>query len=128
MPDEIVQNRQGITASATTDPNSVCYTCHKVLTPLAYQRAHWDDEGNYRAHDERGLPIDQTDRDEVANYPFKGEGMEAYEKRRDFVKKLAYVTPAVLTLLASPSSARAGSGQDGLRTPRDRPPEPAPGR
>jgi hypothetical protein len=53
--------------------------------------------------------------------------MEANE-RREFVKKLAYVTPAVLTLLASPSSARAGSGGDGgpLRTPGDQPAEPAP--
>ena len=78
VPDEIVQSRTGITASATTDPKSVCYTCHKVLTPLAYQRAHWDDEGSYRAHDEYGLPIDSSDRDEVAAYPFKGEGMEAF--------------------------------------------------
>ncbi|MBB6052207.1 hypothetical protein [Armatimonas rosea] len=78
VPDEIVTARQGITASATTDPKSVCYTCHKVLTPLAYQRAHWDDEGNYRAHDEYGLPIDSSDRDEVAAYPFKGEGIEAF--------------------------------------------------
>ena len=78
VPDEIVQSRQGITASATTDPKSACYTCHKVLTPLAYQRAHWDDLGNYRAHDEYGLAIDHSDRDEVAAYPFKGEGMEAF--------------------------------------------------
>ena len=78
VPDEIVQSRTGITASATTDPKSVCYTCHKVLTPLAYQRAHWNDEGSYRAHDEYGLPIDHSDRDEVAAYPFKGEGMEAF--------------------------------------------------
>jgi hypothetical protein len=49
--------------------------------------------------------------------------MEVNEQRRDFVKKLAYVTPAVLTLLASPSSARAGSG---LRSPDDKPSEPAP--
>ena len=54
--------------------------------------------------------------------------MEVNEQRRDFVKKLAYVTPVVLTLLASPSSARAGSGQDGLRTPQDKPAEPAPHR
>jgi hypothetical protein len=51
--------------------------------------------------------------------------METNEQRREFVKKLAYVTPVVLTLLASPSSARAGSGGD-LRTPRDQPAEPAP--
>jgi hypothetical protein len=52
--------------------------------------------------------------------------MEVNEQRRDFVKKLAYVTPVVLTLLASPSSARAGSGEgDGLRTPNDKPAQPA---
>lgn len=78
VPDEIVQARQGITASATTDPNSACYTCHKILTPLAYQRAHWDDDGNYRAHDELGLPIDDSDRGDVASYAFKGDGMEAF--------------------------------------------------
>lgn len=32
------------------------------------------------------------------------------EQRREFVKKLAYVTPVVLTFLASPSFARVGSG------------------
>jgi hypothetical protein len=49
-----------------------------VLTPLAYQRAHWDDEGNFREHDELGLAIDASDREEVAAYPFKGGGMEAF--------------------------------------------------
>jgi hypothetical protein len=43
------------------------------------------------------------------------------QSRRDFVKKVAYVTPAVLTLKATPSSARAGSGD--VRTPERKPAE-----
>ena len=78
VPDEIVQSRTGITAAATTDPNSVCYTCHKVLTPLAYQRQFWDDEGNFRAHDETGMAIDDSDNSLVASYPYKGAGLEAF--------------------------------------------------
>lgn len=30
-------------------------------------------------------------------------------RRRDFVKKVAYVTPAILTLIAAPSYAKSGS-------------------
>lgn len=78
VPDEILQTRTGITASATTDPNSVCYTCHKVLTPLAYQRQYWDDEGNFRAHDETGMALDDSDNNLVASYPYKGAGLEAF--------------------------------------------------
>ncbi len=79
VPAEIIEARAGITtAAATTDPQSVCYSCHKVLTPLAYQRGFWDDEGNYREHDETGLRIDNTDQNLVASYPYKGKGMEAF--------------------------------------------------
>ncbi|GAB4459951.1 MAG: hypothetical protein OHK0029_23180 [Armatimonadaceae bacterium] len=78
VPDSVLQVRDGITAAATTDPTSVCYTCHKVLTPLAYQRLYWDDEGNYRTHDETGLPMDNSDQGMVASYPYKGRGMEAF--------------------------------------------------
>lgn len=78
VPPEIVNQREGITAVSTTNPTTVCYSCHKVLTPLAYQRMHWDDIGNYRTHDERGLPIDASDRELVPSYPFRGEGMEAF--------------------------------------------------
>jgi len=42
------------------------------------------------------------------------------QSRRDFVKKMTYVAPVVLTLLAAPSSARAGSGGR-LRTPVPKP-------
>jgi hypothetical protein len=35
--------------------------------------------------------------------------------RREFVKKTAYIAPAILTLQAAPSFARAGSDQSELR-------------
>ena len=92
VPDEILQSRDGITAAATTDPNSVCYTCHKVLTPLAYQRQYWDDDGAYRVHDEFNLAIDASDKGMVTSYPFKGSGLEAFatqaQKKERFVRTI----------------------------------------
>lgn len=35
------------------------------------------------------------------------------QSRRDFVKRGAYVAPAVLTLAATPQFAKAGSGKPG---------------
>lgn len=78
VPPEIVEAREGITAASTTNPTTVCYSCHKVLTPLAYQRLEWDDEGRFRRHDERGVAIDASDRGLVPSYPFRGEGLEAF--------------------------------------------------
>ena len=78
VPPEIVEQREGITALGTTDPNSVCFSCHKVLTPLAFQRSNWMDDGSFRLTDEDGLKIDATDRGAVADYPFRGNGMEAF--------------------------------------------------
>ncbi|MBI1387037.1 MAG: hypothetical protein GC154_01140 [bacterium] len=78
VPPEIIDQRDGVTAAATTDPDSACYSCHKLLTPLAYQRLRWDDEGQYRIHDERGMPIDDGDQKLVASYPYPGYGMEAF--------------------------------------------------
>lgn len=37
----------------------------------------------------------------------------ANESRRDFVKRAAYVAPAVLTLAAAPEFAKAGSSKAG---------------
>jgi hypothetical protein len=37
------------------------------------------------------------------------KGSEAKTKRRDFVKRAAYVAPAILTLAAAPEFAKAGS-------------------
>ncbi len=77
VPPEIVEARQTATAAGTTDPKSSCYSCHKVLTPLAYQRLRWKDDGTY-AEQADGKAIDDTDRGAVASYPFKGRGMEAF--------------------------------------------------
>lgn len=78
VPPEIVEQREGVTALGTTDPSSVCFSCHKILTPLAFQRTNWTDDGLFRLKDEDDLEIDATDRDAVADYPFKGRGMEAF--------------------------------------------------
>lgn len=78
VPMEIVEQREGTTPLGTTDPNSTCYSCHKILTPLAFQRNFWDDSGKFRIHDEYGLPIEASDHNLVADYPFKGEGLEAF--------------------------------------------------
>ncbi|MCS6858878.1 MAG: hypothetical protein NZT92_01000 [Abditibacteriales bacterium] len=78
VPPSIVEMREGITAVATTSPTSTCYSCHKILTPLAYQRLRWTDDGEYREKDEDGKPIDDSDRNLVPSYPFKGSGMEAF--------------------------------------------------
>jgi hypothetical protein len=77
VPPSIVDMRDGITAVSTTSPTSVCYSCHKILTPLAYQRMAWDDEGNYKPM-EGSKTVDDTDRSLVASYPFRGKGMEAF--------------------------------------------------
>ena len=38
---------------------------------------------------------------------------ESNESRRTFVKRMAYVAPAILTLAAAPEYAKAGSGKWG---------------
>jgi hypothetical protein len=78
VPPEIVAMREGITAISTTSPSSVCYSCHKVLTPLAFQRSRWDDQGRFLAKDKEGNEIDDTDRRLVASYPYRGRGMEGF--------------------------------------------------
>jgi hypothetical protein len=92
VPAEIVELREGVTALGTTDPNSVCYSCHKILTPLAFQRLNWDDDGKYREVNEDGLAIDASDRSSAEDYPFVGNGLEAFatqavEKER-FIRTL----------------------------------------
>jgi hypothetical protein len=92
VPPEVVAQREGITAASTTDPSSVCYSCHKILTPLAFQRTRWDDLGRYRYHDEYGLPIDDSDQHLVASYPFAGNGLEAFTlqavKKERFIRTI----------------------------------------
>lgn len=75
---EIVKARGTLTAASTVDPKSLCYSCHQVLTPLAFQRSRWTDDGKYREKDADGKTIDDTDRAAVAAYPFKGRGLEAF--------------------------------------------------
>ena len=81
VPDEIVEQREGVTALGTTDPNSACYSCHKILTPLAFQRLNWTDDGEFRTIDENDLKIDASDRGAVAEYPFPGDGMSAFARQ-----------------------------------------------
>src|SRR5260221_9774839 len=73
--------REGITAISTTSPSSVCYSCHKVLTPLAFQRSRWDDQGRFLEKEKDGKEIDDTDRQLVAAYPYRGRGMEGFADR-----------------------------------------------
>lgn len=68
------------TASSTVAPGSLCITCHGVLTPLEHQRLKWADDGTYRDKDENGAPIDDSDRNLVPDYPYKGVGMEGFAK------------------------------------------------
>lgn len=75
---EIEAERAGSTALSTTAEGSTCFSCHRILTPLAHQRLRWDDEGRYREHDENGDPIDDSDRGLVKSYPFAGPGLEAF--------------------------------------------------
>jgi hypothetical protein len=91
VPPEIVAAREGITATATTDPGSLCYSCHKVLTPLAFQREAWTDAGKYQPQKD-GKPVDDTDHQLVDSYPFKGKGMEAFalqaQKKERFIRTM----------------------------------------
>ncbi|MEI6233574.1 MAG: hypothetical protein WCT04_11010 [Planctomycetota bacterium] len=78
VPANIVAQREGATAASTTHPASACYSCHKILTPLALQRNRWDDKGKYLTKEDKGKPIDDSDQGLVPSYPFKGNGMEAF--------------------------------------------------
>ncbi len=57
----------------------------------------------------------------------KGESVKSNEQsRREFIKKTAYVAPVILTLRATPASARAGSGVEprpNARAPMRKPDE-----
>jgi len=76
LSDAIANARKNIVS--TTDPASICYSCHKLLTPLALQRQRWDDKGNFRKADSKGKLIDDTDQNVIPDYPFKGRGLEAF--------------------------------------------------
>lgn len=66
------------TVVSTTDPSSICYSCHRLLTPLAYQRERWDEHGHYRSVDEAHEAINDSDRGVVPDYPFAGTGLSAF--------------------------------------------------
>lgn len=89
VPPEVIAMRIGATASSTVDPNSICFTCHQLLTPLAYQRSRWSDDGTYQTTDADGKTIDDSDHGLVAGYPYKGEGMAAFTAQA--VKKERFV-------------------------------------
>ena len=74
--DAVEQAREKVVS--TTDPASMCYSCHKLLTPLAFQRERWDVHGHYRTVDGDHNPIDDSDRGVVPDYPFKGPGLSAF--------------------------------------------------
>ncbi len=95
VPPEIVEQREGITAEGTTDPQSTCYSCHKILTPLAHQRNRWTDDGKYQLKTERGHLIDASDHGLVEDYPFKGDGLEAFATQA--VKKERFIRTMIDT-------------------------------
>lgn len=95
VPPEVVEQREGSTAASTVAKDSLCYSCHKVLTPLAMQRNFWSDEGRFRTHDEYGLPIEASDAQLVEGYPFAGEGLEAFATQA--VKKERFIRTIIDT-------------------------------
>ncbi len=89
VPPEVFDKRGTATAASTVDPTSICFSCHQMLTPLAYQRSKWADDGTYREVDARGAAIDDSDRELVPTYPYKGRGMESFSTKA--VNKEAFI-------------------------------------
>ena len=93
VPQAALDARATATASSTVDPTSICYSCHRLLTPLAHHRLKWDDDGNYRETFDDGRAIDDTDHDLVADYPFRGAGLEAFSlaavRKEAFARRIA---------------------------------------
>ena len=87
VPPEVFDQRGTATATSTVDPQSICFSCHQLLTPLAHQRLRWNDDGTYKT-----APIDDSDRELVASYPYKGIGLEAFTtkavKKEPFVRRM----------------------------------------
>jgi hypothetical protein len=92
VPQEALDARATATAASTVDPTSICFSCHRVLTPLAHQRQRWDDLGNYRTTFDDGRTIDDSDNDLVADYPFRGPGLESFSlvavRKEGFIRKM----------------------------------------
>lgn len=93
VPQEALDARATATASSTVDPGSLCFSCHRLLTPLAHQRQRWDDDGNFRTTFDDGRVIDDSDNNLVADYPFRGTGLEAFSlvavKKESFARRIA---------------------------------------
>ena len=91
VPPEVFDQRGTSTASSTVDPQSICFNCHQLLTPLAHQRLRWSDDGTFR-DTLNGAAIDDTDRGLVATYPYKGAGLEAFTtgavKKEPFIRRM----------------------------------------
>lgn len=107
VPPEVLDQRGLATAASTVDPGSLCFSCHQILTPLAHQRLRWNDLGEYREKDEAGLDIDDSDRGLVADYPYKGQGLEAFStvaaRKEVFVRQT--LNAQYLVLLGRPMRA-----------------------
>jgi hypothetical protein len=95
VPPAVVAMRKGITASSTTNPSTLCYSCHKTLTPLAFQRTAWDDKGEYKPKDDQGILIDDSDHNLVPSYPFRGKGIEAFARAAQW--KEAFIRTIIQT-------------------------------
>lgn len=88
VPPEVFDQRGTSTASSTVDPNSICFNCHQLLTPLSMQRLRWQDDGTYLDDP----TIDDSDRGMVPSYEYKGPGLEAFStkavKKEPFVRRM----------------------------------------
>lgn len=95
VPQEALDARATATAASTVDPASICYTCHRLLTPLAHQRLKWDDDGNRREQFDDGRAIDDSDQALVEDYPFKGRGLESFSlvavRKEGFIRRMANI-------------------------------------
>jgi len=89
VPASVIPLRVNATAASTVQPGTLCFQCHQILTPLAYQRGRWADDGTYQTTDAQGQAIDDSDQGLVATYPFKGEGLAAFASQA--VKKEAFI-------------------------------------
>ncbi|MFT3707247.1 MAG: hypothetical protein QM817_06235 [Archangium sp.] len=91
VPPEVFAQRGTATAASTVDPQSICFNCHQLLTPLAHQRLKWADDGTFRDM-MNGMAIDDSDRGLVATYPYKGPGLEAFAtkavKKEPFIRRM----------------------------------------
>jgi hypothetical protein len=93
VPQEALDARATASATSTVDPQSLCFTCHRLLTPLAHQRQRWDDNGVYREVFDDGRVIDDSDQSLVSSYPFRGTGLEAFSlvavRKEAFARRMA---------------------------------------